>query len=153
MGTLWRISNHTDLGGWGGRKFASRWTSLGKRVVYLAESPPGSLLEVLVHLQLEQDEIPDEYQLLEISTPDGLAIRELKPPSSPKWRENLRSTRQIGDGWLASSRTVLARVPSAIVPRTWNVLLNPTHPDAGQAQIVSVTRERFDLRLFQARGR
>jgi RES domain-containing protein len=58
-------------------------------------------------------------------------------------------TRQIGDAWLASLETALARVPSAILPRTWNYLLNPEHPDAKQVQIAEVIKERFDNRLFR----
>jgi len=149
MKTLWRISDHVDLGGWGGEKFSSRWTSLGRRVVYIAESPAGALLEVLVHVELEEDEIPEEYQVLQISVPDDLSIRELDHPLSPDWRERQRSTQRIGDHWLASRETPLARVPSAIAPNTWNYLLNPEHPDAAQVKIVRVIRERFNIRLFR----
>jgi len=35
------------------------------------------------------------------------------------------------------------------VPRTWNYLLNPEHPDAKQVQIAEVIKERFDNRLFR----
>jgi RES domain-containing protein len=149
MKILWRISDHVDLEGFGGRKFSSRWTSMGRRVVYLAESSAGALLEVLVHVELEEDELPDEYQLLQISYPDGLAVRELDPPPLPDWRDRQRITQRIGDHWLASLETPLARVPSAIVPRTWNYLLNPEHPDAKQVQIAEVIKERFDNRLFR----
>ncbi len=45
--------------------------------------------------------------------------------------------------------TPFARVPSAIVPRTWNYLLNPLHPDAKRLEIAEVIRERFDNRLFR----
>ena len=148
MKTLWRISNHIDLEGLGGRKFSSRWSSLGLRVVYLSESPAGALLEVLVHLQIEDDELPNEYQLLEISVPEGLSTMPLSPPPSIDWREHPEFTQRVGDTWLTSVETALARVPSAIVPFTWNYLLNPEHPDAKQVQIVEVIREQFDRRLF-----
>ena len=51
------------------------------------------------------------------------------------WREHAEFTRGIGDTWLASLETPLARAPSAIVPHTWNYLLNPLHPDAGKVEI------------------
>jgi RES domain-containing protein len=149
MKTLWRISDHADLNGFGGRKFSSRWTSLGRLVVYMAESPAGALLEVLVHVELEEDELPDEYQLLQISVPDDLNIRALDDPLPPDWRERQRVTQRIGDHWLVSRETPLARVPSAIAPHTRNYLLNPEHPDAKQVQIVEVIKERFDNRLFR----
>ena len=62
-------------------------------------------------------------------------------------------TRRIGDGWLASLETPIARVPSAIMPRTWNYLLNPEHPDAKQVRIAEVIKERLDNRLFRSGGR
>ena len=152
MRTLWRISNFVDLSGYGGEKFASRWTSLGKRVVYMAESPPGALLEILVHIQFEDDELPDEYQLLEIEAPENLDERELLAGPRRGWQRNMAGTQSAGDRWLASQGTALARVPSAIMPRTWNILLKPLHPDAAQLKIVSVVRERFDNRLFRFGG-
>jgi RES domain-containing protein len=149
MPTLWRISNYVDLSGFGGEKFASRWTSLGKRVVYMAESPPGALLEILVHLQLEDDEWPDDYQLLEIEVPESIDVRDLMPNPKHGWRERPNTTQRIGDTWLSSLHTPLGRVPSAIVPRTSNLLLNPLHPDASKLKVVSVIHERFDTRLFK----
>jgi len=65
----------------------------------------------------------------------------------------LKLTRSIGDVWLTSMKSALARVPSVIVPRTWNYLLNPAHPDAKQVQVAEVIRERFDNRLFRFGGR
>jgi len=122
---------------------------MGRRVVYMAESPAGALLEVLVHVELEEDEFPDEYQILQISVPDDLSIRELDTSLRADWRERQRMTQRIGDHWLASGESPLARVPSAIVPRTWNYLLNPEHPDAAKVQIVEIIKERFDNRLFR----
>jgi RES domain-containing protein len=146
---LWRISNYIDLGGWGGRKFSSRWTSLGRRVVYLAESPTASLVETLVHLEVESEDTPDFYTLLKIVVPDDLAIQPLDPPAGSEWKQDRKLTRRMGDTWLASLDTPLARVPSAIAPQTWNYLLNPEHPDAKQVQVVEVIKERFDNRLFR----
>jgi RES domain-containing protein len=146
--TLWRISDYADLAGLGGEKFSSRWTTFGKRIVYLAESPSGALLEILVHLQFEDQELPDEYQLLEVAAPDEMEVSALMPQFKESWRQDIAFTQRIGDQWLASRNSALARVPSAVMPRTWNVLLNPLHPDAAQLRIESVIRERFDTRLF-----
>jgi RES domain-containing protein len=149
MQTLWRISNYAELGGWGGKRFSSRWTSLGHRVVYMAESPAGAMLEILAHLEFEEGEPPDQYQLTGISVEDGLVIRELELPLWPDWREHPEFTQRIGDAWLVSLDTPLAKVPSAIIPRTWNYLLNPEHPDAKRVTVAEVIEERFDNRLFR----
>jgi RES domain-containing protein len=147
--TLWRISNYIDLGGWGGRKFSSRWTSLGRRVVYFAESPTAALVETLVHLEVDSEDTPDFYTLLKISITDGIIIQPLDPPAGTEWKQDLALTRRMGDAWLTSMETALARVPSAIAPQTWNYLLNPEHPEAKQVVVSEVIKEQFDNRLFR----
>jgi RES domain-containing protein len=151
MTTLWRISNYVDLSGEGGRGFSARWHSEGRLVVYLADSPAGALLERLVHMtdMIEDAFLPRFYQLLQISVPDEAAIKQLNTLAPTDWKEHAEFTRALGDAWLASLETPLARVPSAIVPRTWNYLLNPEHPDAKQVAVAEVIREQFDNRLFR----
>jgi RES domain-containing protein len=148
MTTLWRISNYTDLSGEGSRIASGRWHTEGSLVVYLAESPASAMLERIVHLT-DRDPggiLPHVYQLLQISVPEDCATKPLSALAPGDWRAEF--TRGIGDAWIASLETPLARVPSAIVPHTWNYLLNPLHPDAGKVQIAEVIHERFDNRLF-----
>ena len=63
---LWRISNHADLNGLGGVHRSGRWHFAGVPVVYLSESPALALLEVMVNFDLAPDELPADYQLLEV---------------------------------------------------------------------------------------
>ena len=65
------------------------------------------------------------------------------------WRTDLEATRRAGDEWLRSGRTALFRVPSVIVPATWNVLMNPRHPESAQARIVRVHSYAIDPRLLR----
>jgi RES domain-containing protein len=76
---LWRISNYADLSGEGGRRSDGRWHEQGRSVVYLAEHPALALLEVLVHLEIDPDDLPSSYQLLTVEVPDGLKIEALRP--------------------------------------------------------------------------
>lgn len=111
------------------------------------------MLERLVHLQNGNGKLPPIYDLLEIKVPDEMQIAELLPLAGEGWKVNTDLTRRIGDEWLVSMETPLARVPSAIVPRTWNMLLNPAHPKASSVRIESVIRERFDSRLLRSEPR
>lgn len=43
-------------------------------------------------------------------------------------------------------------VPSAVVPREVNFLLNPAHPDPGGWSVVASEPFRFDRRLLLHRG-
>jgi RES domain-containing protein len=151
MTNLWRISNYDDLSGEGGRIGSARWHTAGRPVVYLAETPAGALLERIVHLTDSNEDgfLPRFYQLLRVSVPDEVAIKQLNGLFPTDWKQNLELTRRIGDAWLVSKETPLARVPSAIAPQTWNYLLNPEHPDAKQVVVAEVIRERFDNRLFR----
>jgi RES domain-containing protein len=148
MAIYWRISNHLELTGTGGLIASGRWHTRGVPVVYLAESPTSALLENLVHLEISERKIPEIYTLLEIAVPDDLAVHEIHPTIAD-WQQNQHLTRELGDAWLAARETPLAKVPSAVAPKTWNMLLNPLHPNAADIKIVSATQEAFDLRLFR----
>jgi RES domain-containing protein len=145
---LWRISNHHSLNGEGGRLYAGRWNSVGSPIVYLADSTGSAMVEVLVHLQVEDGQTPPSYTLLRIAVPDTLEIPLLPTPTGEAWKFDLSLTRKLGDTWLKSRRSALARVPSVILPETFNYLLNPLHPDAAKIRITKSQTARFDLRLL-----
>ena len=152
---LWRISDYTDLNGEGGRYAAARWNSRGRPIVYLAEHPALALLENLAHLEAGPDDLPDTYQLLEVEAPDAIAAQEVDDMQLSKinadWRSDLALTRRLGDDWLAGGKTALLHVPSVILPKAANVLLNPSHTDAASVKVVGVTRPAYDRRLFAAK--
>ena len=148
MGELWRISNYRDLKGEGGRRYSARWHNAGRPIVYLAETAAGALLEVLVHLELPMMEPPPEYTLLRVSYPENLTISELTI-SDDAWRSNIEFSRQVGDQWLQQEVSALARVPSAILPRTFNVLLNPMHQQASLITIEEEIHWPYDVRLLR----
>ena len=140
----WRLTRkvHADLSGEGARLTGGRWNSPGKPAVYLASEASLALLEVRVHLDLPFDLLPDDYVYMEIDL-GHLAIEDAAVPAEEG------ACRRIGDDWLASLRTPLLRVPSAIVPFSGTLILNPRHPDAGKARIVALHDCSFDPRLWR----
>lgn len=145
---LWRISNHATLDGAGGLRASARWHTRGRPIVYCAAEPAGALLEMLVHLELEPEDLPRRYRLLRIEGADGLARARIDPASLPgNWRGAAAATRAVGDAWLRAERTALLEVPSAIVPQTWNVLVNPRHADAQGLHIAAEFEDVLDRRL------
>ena len=147
---LWRISDYADRSGEAGLRISGRWHSRGRKVVYLADHPASPLLEVLVHLEVDREDLPDTYQLLAIDVPDDLRFESIEENQlAPGWRGDGTLTRGLGDRWLNENRTGLLRVPSAIVPFAWNWLLNPAHPDSSKLSIAGITRALFDARLFK----
>jgi RES domain-containing protein len=133
---LWRISNYADLEGKGGLVSSGRWHTRGHPIVYLAETPPGALIEALVHLELNETDLPDAYQLLKVSVPSNVKTEKCNPTVlGENWTADAKITRLVGDDWLRRRVTPLLRVPSAVVPETWNWLLNPAHPQARRMRI------------------
>jgi RES domain-containing protein len=122
--------------------------------VYLAESPSGALLEVLVHLELDVTHPPKSYRLLKAEAPDHLASMRVGEKALPKnWTSDVVATRTVGDEWLAAGKAALLRVPSAIVPETFNILLNPQHADVRRIKVLWHEEYPWDSRLFgKSRG-
>ena len=145
---LWRISNYADLSGRGGTKTYGRWHNTGIPVVYLSESPSLAMLEVLVNFELDVVEVPTNYQLLEIDFKRRSGISNLhKSYLHRGWENDVDMTRAIGDNWLVSMKSCLLRVPSAVVPHSFNYLFNPRHELAFNAVIVNASSHPFDNRL------
>jgi RES domain-containing protein len=151
---LWRISNHPDLRGEGGLRAPARWHSKGRAVVYTAEAPTGALLEALVHLEVDSvDGLPKSYQLLRIVLPGRVPLEEVHLAALPSdWKHRPLVTRSIGDAWLAAGRTAALRVPSAVAPHAFNVLLNPRLFASTGIRVTARTRYPFDARLFKVVG-
>jgi RES domain-containing protein len=146
---LWRISNHASLSGEGGLYASGRWHTRGHRVVYLADHPASALLEVMVHLEIDAEDLPSHYQLLGVDAPDDLPVTRLDEHElQTNWREQAAITRAIGDNWLHAAKSALFSMPSAIVPDARKYLLNSAHPDAARISIVATTRATFDSRLI-----
>lgn len=100
-------------------------------------------------MEVDLGELPEPLQYLEIEVPDTISSQTMPPETLGRtWQRNQAATRRAGDEWLHSGRTALLQVPSAIVPQTWNTLINPQHPESAQIQIIQVHRHRLDPRLL-----
>ena len=148
--TVWRVSNHATLDGGGGLRASHRWHTRGRRIVYCAPNPATSLLEILVHNEVDVQDLPRTYQFLEIDLPDSASVETLDLNSlPPDRRSNGEVARQTGDAWLESMRSALLLVPCVIVPETWNILMNPRHRDSSLASIRRVHQHSLDPRLLK----
>lgn len=137
---LWRISDYADLSGRGGLLAAGRWNSIGRPVVYAAENSAGALNELLVHM--DRRFLAPGFRLITIEAPDWLHVSQAETLPDG-WAKDVLVTRAIGDRWLAAAESALLRVPSAIIAHSFNVMINPLHPDAAKIAIKAV--EQLDL--------
>ena len=147
---LWRISNHVALAGDGALRTPGRWHTRGRRVVDCAQNPAAALLEILIHFEIDIQNLPLRYRLLKIEAPDDAPIERVAVAQLPaNWSERTEMTRALGDGWLTRGSAALLTVPSATVPETCNVLLNPAHVDAKRIVIVQTGDHAIDPRLLK----
>jgi len=143
---LWRISNHSSLTGEGGMRASGRWHTRGRRIVYCTQNPAAALLEILVHLEIDLRDLPTRYRLMKLHAPNHFPVHHAAGLPSD-WIERPDITRVIGDRWLRVADTAFLRVPSAVVPETFNVLLNPAHPQAKHVEVTEVSEHAiFDGR-------
>lgn len=138
----WRLCRraYATLDGEGARRFGGRWNSPGRPMVYLADHPALAALEVRVHLDLPFDLLPADYILMRVGVPDPATI------------DPAGTTTEAGNTWLTQVSSATVQVPSVLVPHAWNLLLNPRHPDAAQAEILETEPFRFDPRLWHPLG-
>jgi len=146
---LWRVSNYASLDGSGGFFVSGRWHTKGRPVVYCTFNPSTALLETLVHMEIDSEDRPEHFQVLRIEGPDTLSQERIETSMLPAtWADDITATQSVGDDWLAEERSLLLAVPSALVPETWNVLVNPRHAEANLLKITLTYEHAFDARFF-----
>ena len=134
--------------GEGARLYGGRWNSPGTRVVYVAGSVSLAVLEVLVHLG--DAGVLSSYSLCAVEFGDGL-IEPLDRSGLPAgWRSYPApfALRGIGDAWVRDASSVVLEVPSAVIERESNYLINPMHPDFASVNVGEPEPFEFDSRLL-----
>ena len=118
---------------------------MGVLAVYTAGSISLAILEMLVH-----GEPPlAGYVVIPVAF-DSAMIEAVKVGTLPAgWNAYPAPAAvvRIGDEWLRARRTVVLRVPSAVVPSESNFLLNPAHPGFSKLVIGDPVDHRMDLRF------
>lgn len=101
-----------------------------------------------MHAEIDLEDIPVTFQYLEIDVPEFVSTITIAPSMlTTNWRAHPEKTRRLGDHWLRAEESALLVVPSVIVPATWNVLINPLHPESKQVRVVRTHVHPADARL------
>jgi RES domain-containing protein len=132
--------------GIGASLYGGRWNHKGTPVIYTAESQALCALEVLVNT----DELAEDYLSISIEIPEDLTITSIAIGDLPPgWDANpsINATRDIGTKWANALTTAVLSVPSAVIPRERNYILNPAHADFGRITFASPEPFYFDDRL------
>jgi len=130
--------------------FPARWNSAGILMIYTGCSRSLACLGSVVHRGSSDFLIP--FIIMEICIPAELEISEISINDLPDgWNKNgdpgYRKCQPFGDKWISESGTAVLKVPSAIIPRESNYLINPNHPDFIKISIESEEPFIFDDRI------
>jgi RES domain-containing protein len=153
---VWRLCRRrfAAFDGEGARRAGGRWNRPGVAVVYTSGTLSLAALEYFVHL--DPEDRPDDLVAVPARVPDDLSRTTVEPARLPRnWRaypapEGLAD---IGRDWIEKGDTAVLEVPSALVPREWNYLLNPSHADFRRIEVGKAEPFVFDARMRKAEAR
>ena len=81
-------------------------------------------------VNLESYRLLNAYALLRLTLPADTILSVGEEDLPENWQEAPApaETAELGDGWLASNQSLALAVPSVVVPRELNYMLNTAHP-------------------------
>ncbi len=152
---LWRIAADTpsytsdDLSGTGAKITGGRWNAIGTPMLYAAQTIALCCLETIVHLDGTVS-LPLNRYLVRIDVPQALLqnATTLDPLMHVGWDALPSGKVSIdwGTRWCAGMTSLLARVPSVLVPEEFNVLINTNHPDLSKVKVTKIRKWNYDPR-------
>lgn len=119
---------------------AGRWNSVGKKVIYTAESIPLAFLENMVRRQ--GIGFNKDFKIMFIEVPDNTEIETIDVAAlEAGWRDlhDYSKCQSLGNKWYNEGKALVLRVPSAVLPEAFNYVINSEHVDYKLIQLVAVT--------------
>ena len=148
---VWRLCaakyGATAFSGEGAELYGGRWSPTGIPIAYSSESRALAVVEVLANAEERDRLFAREWVLASAEVPPELIDKPARFPQN--WREypHGRETQLLGAEWAKARRSVVLRVPSAVVPGEFNYLLNPAHPQFAKVKVGKPQPFSFDPRL------
>jgi RES domain-containing protein len=153
---VWRIATDTpvytadDLTGEGARLTGGRWNRKGIPMVYASPSRALACLETIVHLG-GGSPLPLNRYLVEIRIPEATWSKRVvfDSPANVGWDAQPAGKVSLdwGTKWAEDSSSLIAEVPSVIVPEELNILINTRHSDIHVLMAKKLRRWIYDARL------
>ncbi|TDE10574.1 RES family NAD+ phosphorylase [Dyadobacter psychrotolerans] len=125
-----------------------RWNSAGNKVLYAAESIPLAFLENMVRRQGVG--FNNDFQIMFISIPDPVSIEVINLVElGMTWRNpnDYSACLPLGDKWFREGKSLVLKVPSAVMPEASNYVINTFHQDYGKVKLAGVTNLVPDPRI------
>lgn len=99
---------------------------------------------------MHASELPDDYVITPVLIPDDLSMQELTDEHLPEhWDSAITvdAPRDVGTLWARNLSAVTLSVPSVVIPRERNFLINPRHPDFHRLRFLDHEPFHFDERF------
>ena len=136
----------------GARLFGGRWNPKGYPLLYATSSPALALVESLVHQpRVKYDKLPKLF-LLTLEMPEDVTEHPSEELPNYWSDESYERTQWILRDWLSNPATLVAAVPSVVVPMSYNYLLHPAHPRFSEVQVIKQEAFPVERRLWQDEG-
>lgn len=137
----------TAFSGEGAKLFGGRWNPPGYPAIYTAESLSLAILEMIVHL--DEDEDIQNYVAVSVGFEDVhiTSWTEEKPPKGWACLPISEQTQEMGKVWIKENQSLVLKVPSSVVRHDCNFIINPMHPDFHGLKIGQPESLKIDPRL------
>lgn len=135
-----------DLSGEGARLFGGRWNRKGIPCLYTSASTSLAILEYAVNVNLE--DIPRSMNIVTLKVPDH--VHEVKIEDLPgNWSvvPAPASAKDFGSRLLTEGEHGIIRLPSSVIPKEYNYIINPGHNVMKQCKILAIEDFVFDVRI------
>lgn len=130
---------------------ANRWNKKGEKVVYTASSRSLATLELIVHRKAITSHFTYKVMVISIDNSDHFH-KQIKTSDLPEnWRTLAAypTLREIGSNWYQSLDSLILKIPSVIIPKEYNYIINTEHPDFKEAVKLIRNEDYFwDKRLL-----
>lgn len=148
---VYRITKkeYLALDGLGGLYGPGRWHKKGNMVIYTSEHASLAAWEKIVHVASIEN-LSTNLLLVKIEIPDNTEIQTVPKNVLVKGWDSFpfsNETVSYGTSFLQHKKYLALRVPSAIIPDEYNIILNPLHPHIISCKILSSTPFIFDKRI------
>jgi len=129
---------------------AARWNPNGCFMLYTSSSLALACLENLVHRSGEG--LSENFSAITITIDGNFTQSEISEDELPSdWTtlSNYSITQKIGREWVEGRKSLVLKVPSALIASECNYLINPQHPEFNQVQLIGHQPFHFDSRFLK----
>ena len=122
----------------------NRWNSADIQVAYSGEHLALSALELLTYWGHYSNMRGYRLFTLNLRSEDVEDVLDQRPDIDSN---DYSQTRRYGDGWVEERRSLALKVPSVVIPMSYNYLINPEHPAFDPAAVTAHGAFEYEDRI------